>query len=239
LRPAYSLRETAVFTRRRRVKVEFIIHIIFSGSASGARCQWLRLRVGVRRRRRPYFHRDDFGLKQAFQAFIGNPDGHPKGGRGVWGVTPQQRGASSRNPDGDPPKNPYFIGIPRNPDEITAWVTVGASVTGDLPASRRAPAASHGRRLGVTATCMAVDSEGKGVIRLAGPGEVIRFRWECLGARRAQSLLPHLHPNTFKFEWLGLQGRRCCGAALPRFPGFNVRLTTAATSLQGREGAPL
>ena len=42
---------------------------------------------------------------------VGIPDGHPKGGRGVWGGHP-------RNPDGGPLKTPYFVGIPRNPDEI-------------------------------------------------------------------------------------------------------------------------
>jgi len=68
---------------------------------------------------RPYFHRDDFGLKQAFHRESRWP---PEGWQGGLGG---HSGPSSRNPDGDPPKNSYFIGIPRNPDEITAWVGHG------------------------------------------------------------------------------------------------------------------
>jgi hypothetical protein len=40
LRPAYSLRETAVFTRRRRVKVEFLSYILFSVAVTVAVWHW-------------------------------------------------------------------------------------------------------------------------------------------------------------------------------------------------------
>jgi hypothetical protein len=40
LRPAYSLRETAVFTRRRRVKVEFLSYILFSVAVASSKWQW-------------------------------------------------------------------------------------------------------------------------------------------------------------------------------------------------------
>ena len=57
---------------------------------------------------RACFRRDDFGQKQPSRRDSRRP---PEG----W-----QRGLGGhpRNPDGGPLKTPYFVGIPRNPDEI-------------------------------------------------------------------------------------------------------------------------